>query len=87
MCNAGRRVDKSRCQRIKARKSKSSEYYTKGLINDLNFKLFCYQISDVPANEYILWVEDIITTSIKKPGLKERVKTIIQRIIGIIGRK
>ncbi len=51
---------------------------------ELNFKLFCYQISDVPANEYILWVDDIVITSIKKPGLKERVKAIIQRIIGNI---
>ena len=39
---------------------------------------------DVPANEYILWVDDIVITSIKKPGLKERVKAIIQRIIGNI---
>lgn len=51
---------------------------------ELNFKLFCYQIGDVPANEYILWVDDIVITSIKKPGLNERVKAIIQRIIGNI---
>lgn len=84
MRDARRRINKSRSQWEKAGAIKLSECYTKGLIMELNFKLFCYQIGDVPANEYILWVDDIVITSIKKPGLKERVKAIIQRIIGNI---
>ena len=42
-------------------------------MNELNFRLLCQQADEVSEDEDILWIDDIIITPIKKPGMKERI--------------
>ena len=43
----------------------------------MNYKLLIMEADELIADDNILWVEDIIITPIKKPGLMELITNII----------
>ena len=43
----------------------------------MNYKLLIMEADELTADENILWVEDIMITPIKKPGLKKLITNII----------
>lgn len=55
----------------------SDESFKAGLINEMNYRLLIMEADELIADDNILWVEDIIITPIKKPGLRELITNII----------
>lgn len=61
--------------------------FKKELIDEMNYRLLIMETDALSVDEKILWVEDIMITPIKKPGIKELINRIIQRICSIWSRE
>ena len=66
--------------RPRLEKRVSDESFKAGLINEMNYRLLIMEADELTADENILWVEDIMITPIKKPGLKKLITDIIHGI-------
>lgn len=61
--------------------------FKKELIDEMNYRLLIMETDALSVDENILWLEDIMITPIKKPGIKELINRIIQRICSIWSRE
>lgn len=79
MCNFRRCFTGSvfKITRPRLEKIVSDESFKAGLINEMNYRLLIMEADELIADDNILWVEDIIITPIKKPGLRELITNII----------
>lgn len=61
--------------------------FKKELIDEMNYRLLIMETDALSVDENILWLEDIMITPIKKPGIKELINRIIHRICSIWSRE
>lgn len=61
--------------------------FKKELIDEMNYRLLIMETDALSVDENILWLEDIMITPIKKPGIKELINRIVQRICSIWSRE
>ncbi len=73
-------------EKVNVKKVQDESYRVK-LINYLNYRLILLEINELSNCRDILWVEDIIITPNKKPGIMEHIKSIIQAISNGIRKK
>ena len=73
-------------EKVNVKKVQDESYRVK-LINYLNYRLILLEINELSNCRDILWVEDIIITPNKKPGIMENIKSIIQAISNGIRKK
>lgn len=73
--------------RRKLQKIVLDDNFKKELIDEMNYRLLIMETDALSVDENILWLEDIMITPIKKPGIKELINRIIQRICSIWSRE